>query len=151
MKTPNLFDGELLYECYNCARCTGSCPAAIVVDGFNPRNILLTCQRLGIEAVIENEKLWCCTTCHVCEDRCPQMIDVTDLLMAIMNKAASKGFIPEKVKAGVEMVLNTGRVHHVSKRVAHLRERLDLASLPSVPMEEVEGILEKTGLTKLIG
>jgi L-lactate utilization protein LutB len=88
MKSPDIFDEELLYECYECARCTGSCPAALAVDGFNPRNFLLTCLRLGLDAVVSDEKLWCCTTCHVCEDRCPQMLDVTDLLMTLMNEAA---------------------------------------------------------------
>lgn len=151
MKSPFIFNEELLYECYQCARCTGSCPAAIVVEGFNPRNILLTCLRFGMDAVITDEKLWCCTTCHVCEDRCPQMIDVTDLLTMMMNQAAKKGHMPDKVRDGAEMVLNTGRVHHFSKRVEQLRERLELPPLPAVNMDEMEGILEKTGLTKIVG
>ena len=102
MKPLSGFDDALLYECYQCSRCTGSCPAAIVVKGFNPRNLLLTCSRMGLESAISDEKLWCCTTCHVCEDRCPQMIEVTDLLRTLMNEAARRGFIPERVKASTE-------------------------------------------------
>jgi heterodisulfide reductase subunit C len=151
MKTPALFDEALLYECHQCARCTGSCPAAIAVEGFNPRNILLKCLRLGVEAAITDEKLWCCTTCHVCEDRCPQIIDVTDLLTSIMNEAAKKGYMPEKVRASTETILHTGRVVLVSKRVAQIRKRLGLKALRPISMEEVEGILEKTGLATLVG
>lgn len=151
MKSPTHFDEELLYECYECARCTGSCPAALAVDGFNPRNYLLTCLRLGLDAVVSDEKLWCCTTCHVCEDRCPQMLDVTDLLMSLMNEAARRGYIPEKVRAGSQMVLHTGRVVLVSKRATEMREKLGLGPLPEVPVAEVEGILEKTGLAGLLG
>lgn len=145
------FDEQLLYECYECARCTGSCPAALAVEGFNPRNYLLTCLRMGLEAVVSDEKLWCCTTCHVCEDRCPQMLDVTDLLMSLMNEAARRGFIPDKVRAGSQMVLHTGRVVLVSKRATEMREKLGLGPLPEIPVEEVEGILEKTGLAGLLG
>ena len=151
MKIPELFSEELLYECSQCARCTGSCPAAIVVEGFNPRNLLLKCLRLGHEAAISDEKLWCCTTCHVCEDRCPQMIDVTDLLMALMNEAARQGYLPEKVQSGTEMVLKTGKVVLMSKRAEQIRKKLGLKPLPEVPMEEVEGILEETGLGTLVG
>ena len=150
MKTPYIFNKELIYECNQCARCTGSCPAAIVVEGFNPRNFLLTCARLGVESVISDEKLWCCTTCHVCEDRCPQMIDVTELLTALMNQAAKKGHIPEKVKAGTEMIINTGKVVNISKRADQLRKKLGLSPLPEVAMGEVEGILVKTGLIGLM-
>lgn len=151
MKSPTHFDEELLYECYECARCTGSCPAALAVEGFNPRNYLLTCLRLGLDAVVSDEKLWCCTTCHVCEDRCPQMLDVTDLLMSLMNEAARRGYIPEKVRAGSQMVLHTGRVVLVSKRATEMREKLGLGPLPEIPVEEVEGILERTGLAGLLG
>jgi heterodisulfide reductase subunit C len=151
MKSPAIFDEALLYECYECARCTGSCPAAFAVEGFNPRNFLLTCLRLGLDAVVSDEKLWCCTTCHVCEDRCPQMLDVTDLLMALMNEAAKRGHIPDKVKAGTGMILHTGRVLLVSKRVSEMREKFGLEPLPEIPVEEVEGILEKTGLAGLLG
>ena len=151
MKKPILFDEELLYECYQCARCTGSCPAAIVVKGFNPRNLLLKYSRLGMEAAVSDEKLWCCTTCHVCEDRCPQMIAVADLLMKLMNEASQRGYIPDKVRSGTEMILRTGRLLHQSKRNAEIRRKLGLKPLPEVPMEEVEGILEETGLSEMMG
>jgi len=151
MKKPAIFNEELLYECYQCARCTGSCPAAIVVEGFNPRNLLLKCLRLGVDAAIGDESLWCCTTCGVCEDRCPQMIDMVDLMVMIMNEAARKGHIPEKVRLSTEMVIKTGRVVLMSKRIEQLRHKLGLKPLPAVPVAEVEGILEETGLTGLIG
>jgi heterodisulfide reductase subunit C len=151
MKNIELFDEQLLYECYQCGRCTGSCPAAIVVEGFNPRNLLLTYSRLGMEAAVSDEKLWCCTTCHVCEDRCPQMIAVADLIMKLMNEAARRGYIPEKVRSGTEMILRTGRLMHVSKRISEIRRRLGLPPPPDVPLGEVEGILEETGLSEMMG
>jgi len=151
MKHLELFDEQLLYECYQCARCTGSCPAAIVVEGFNPRNLLLTVSRLGMEAAVSDERLWCCTTCHVCEDRCPQMIAVADLIMMLMNEAAQRGYIPEKVRSGTEMILRTGRLMHISKRIIEIRRKLGLPDPPGLPVEELEGILEETGLSEMMG
>ncbi len=50
-----------------------------------------------------------------------------------------------------ETILRTGRALLVSRRVEAIREKLGLKPLPEVPVEEVEGILEKTGLAALIG
>ena len=44
-----LFNKEDLFECYQCARCTGSCPAAMVMKSYGPREILLRCLNLGQE------------------------------------------------------------------------------------------------------
>ena len=68
-----------------------------------------------------------------------------------MNEAAKQGHIPEKVRSSAETVLHTGRALLVSARVDQIRKKLGLKPLPEVPVEEVEGILEKTGLTALIG
>ena len=80
-----------------------------------------------------------------------EMIDVADLLCSLMNEAARRGHIPEKVRSSAETVLRTGRALLVSGRVEAIREKLGLKPLPEVPVEEVEGILEKTGLAALIG
>jgi heterodisulfide reductase subunit C len=79
------------------------------------------------------------------------MIDVTDLLTSLMNAAAKQGHIPEKVRSSAETVLHTGRALLVSRRVDAMRKKLGLKPLLQAPVEEVEGILEKTGLAALIG
>ena len=59
------FDKAELFECYQCARCTGSCPAVMVTDkAIGPREMLLRCLDLGHRAVVEDEGLWYCATCH---------------------------------------------------------------------------------------
>jgi heterodisulfide reductase subunit C len=79
------------------------------------------------------------------------MLDVADLMVKIMNEAAQHGHIPEKVRLSTEMVIKTGRVVLMSKRIEQVRHKLGLKPPPEVPMDEVEGILEETGLTGLIG
>jgi heterodisulfide reductase subunit C len=145
-----LFNKEDLFECYQCARCTGSCPAAMVMNAIGPRETLLRCLNLGQAAVIKDERVWYCTTCHVCEDRCPQGINIPELLTAIFNLAAQQGNLPEKIKFGVDLIAKTGRSLIVNEKV--LKDRLKLALPPLDPLniEEIEGILKKTGLNEVI-
>ncbi len=59
------FKQEDLYECYQCARCTGSCPAMQVCNSLGPRETILTCLNLGPKQIVEDERLWLCCSCNV--------------------------------------------------------------------------------------
>jgi len=140
---------EQLYYCYECSRCTGSCPAAMVFDIPGPRRILISCLYSGPNPVIREEGLWYCTTCHVCEDRCPQEIHIVELLTALMNAAAAKGNIPEKVRAAVDKIARTGR-SVVTYRVDLERSRFGLPPLRPINVKEIEALAERTGLFEKI-
>ena len=58
-KALDLYDREEFYRCLQCAVCTGSCPSAQVVEGFNPRELILRYMLYGEqEEVLADEKLW---------------------------------------------------------------------------------------------
>jgi heterodisulfide reductase subunit C2 len=145
-----IFNKEDLLECYQCARCTGSCPAAMVMNSIGPRETLLRCLNLGQEAVVTDERVWYCSTCHVCEDRCPQGINIPELLTAIFNMAAQRGNVPEKIRFGVDLIAKTGRSLIVNEKVQREREKLSLPSLAPMSIDEIEAILKKTGLGEII-
>ncbi len=143
------FNRESLYECYQCARCTGSCPAMEVAPAFGPRETILKCLELGHEKVVEDERLWLCCTCNVCEDRCPQKIPIGDLLVALRNSAARRGNIPGRLAMAVELLAKTGRsmiVHQLDAMRAHH----GLAPLPAAPVDELRQILRKAGLQQVV-
>jgi heterodisulfide reductase subunit C len=143
------FQREDLYECYQCARCTGSCPAMEVSQAFGPRETILKCLNLGHEAVVKDERVWLCCTCNVCEDRCPQKIPISDLLVALRNSAARRGNVPSRLLMAVELLAKTGRsmiVHQLDEMRAHH----GLRPLPPAPIDEVRAILKKTGLGEVI-
>ncbi|MEJ2716744.1 MAG: 4Fe-4S dicluster domain-containing protein [Deltaproteobacteria bacterium] len=143
------FSREDLYECYQCARCTGSCPAMEVAPAIGPRETILRCLNLGHQQVVEDERLWLCCTCHVCEDRCPQKIPITDLLVALRNSAARRGNIPDRLSMAIELLAKTGRsmiVHQLDEMRAHH----GLAPLGPAPVEEIRDILEKTKLDEVV-
>lgn len=149
MKIWNFFPREALYECYQCARCTGSCPALEVAPAYGPRETILKCLDLGHEAVVQDEKIWLCCTCNVCEDRCPQKIPISDLLVALRNSAARRGNIPGKLSIAIELLAKTGRsmiVHQLDEMRAHH----GLKPLPPAPVEEIRQILVKTKLNEVI-
>lgn len=149
IKIWKFFTREDLYECYQCARCTGSCPAMLVTSAFGPRETILKCLNLGHEDVVEDERLWLCCTCNVCEDRCPQKIPISDLLVALRNSAARRGNIPARLLVAIELLAKTGRsmiVHQLDEMRAHH----GLKPLPAAPVEEVRGILKKTGLHDIV-
>ena len=145
-----IFNKEELLECYQCARCTGSCPAAMVMNSIGPRETLLRCLNLGQEAVVTDERVWYCSTCHVCEDRCPQGINIPELLTAIFNMAAQRGNVPEKIRFGVDLIAKTGRSLIVNEKVQRERQKLSLPALAPMSIDEIEAILKKTGLGEII-
>lgn len=149
VKIWSYFPREALYECYQCARCTGSCPALEVARALGPRETILKCLNLGHEEVVEDERLWVCCTCNVCEDRCPQKIPISDLLVALRNSAARRGNIPDKLQIAIELLAKTGRsmiVHQLNEMRAHH----GLEPLLPVPIEEVREVFKKTKLDDVI-
>jgi heterodisulfide reductase subunit C len=122
----------------------------VIDDSYGPRETLLRCLNLGQEAVVTDERIWACTTCHVCEDRCPQEINIPELLTALFNLAAQRGNLPDKIKFGVDLVAKTGRTLVVSDKVHRDRQKLGLPPLQSLNVDEIEGLLKKTGLNELI-
>jgi len=146
-KVWTIFDRSRLYECYECSRCSGSCPATLTHHTLGPRKILLKCLQQGQESVIEDPAIWYCTTCMVCQDRCPQEINIPELLTGLRNIGAQKGNVPEKVKFAVEKIAKTGR-SLLTFRVERERERYGLPPLQEIDTEEVSRILTETGFFK---
>jgi heterodisulfide reductase subunit C len=144
------FDKAELFECYQCARCTGSCPAVMVSDkAIGPREMLLRCLDLGHKAVVEDEGLWYCATCHVCEDRCPQKIPIGDLMVALRNAAARRNNVPVNVVRVLEMITKTGRAA-ITHQVNAMRADYGLKPLAEPDLEEIGRIVERSGFNNVI-
>jgi heterodisulfide reductase subunit C len=120
-----------------------------VAPAIGPRGAILKCLNLGHDEVVEDERIWLCCTCNVCEDRCPQKIPISDLLVALRNSAARRGNIPSRLSLAIELLAKTGRsmiVHQLDEMRAHH----GLSPLPPAPVEEVRQILKKTGLEDVV-
>jgi heterodisulfide reductase subunit C len=147
----DLYDKEEFYRCLQCAVCTGSCPAAVVVPGFNPREIILRYMLYGEqEEVLQDEKLWACTTCHACQERCPHQITISGLLTHIMNLAARRGNLPRALKENVQLMARTGWSVRATAHSDRVRRELGLRPLQRPNDEEIRGILRAAGLDQIL-
>ena len=150
-KALDLYDKEEFYRCLQCAICTGSCPVAQVIDGFNPREIILRYMLYGEqEEVLADEKLWCCTTCHACQERCPHEITISGLLTHIMNLAARKGNLPRPLKDNIRLMAETGWSVRATSHSDRVREQLGLKPLKRPDTHEIRSILCEAGLEEIL-
>ena len=150
-KALDLYDKEEFYRCLQCAICTGSCPAAQVIEGYNPREIILRYMLYGEqEEVLADEKLWCCTTCHACQERCPHEITISGLLTHIMNLAAKRGNLPQPLKANIKLMAETGWSVKATSHSDRVREQLGLKPLKRPNTLEIRSILCEAGLQEIL-
>lgn len=88
--------GELL-DCLQCGTCSASCPWAMVREHSVRR--LIRMAGFGLEGF--EPASWLCLTCRVCVDRCPQQIDLTEVMQAMRAVAAEAGGLPPGLSAAV--------------------------------------------------
>jgi heterodisulfide reductase subunit C len=81
--------------CYQCGACVGGCPVGRLRGDFNPRRIMEMIVRDELEELVGSEVIWLCTACFTCLDRCPQKIEVTELITQLKNASARLGNVPE--------------------------------------------------------
>ena len=151
-EVPDGFDKKELYKCLQCAICTGSCPVSRVIEGFNPREMVLD-YILNDEQdeVLEAEMIWYCTTCQICNERCPHEIDICGLIIHIMNHAAERRNIPGPLQKHVAQIVETGRAIASTPRSKRIREEMGLKPIKKPDAVEIREILSVTGITDIQG
>ena len=143
--------GKGILLCIQCGRCSSSCPVARLTKEHNPRR-LMEMVILGLRTEVLPEKLpWYCLSCFTCLDRCPQGGDVGEVMFAIRNLAVKKGNVPSGVVAQAKALFETGRVLNPVRTAIEKRESLGLGKLDDAGVDEVQTILKKTGLSKIVG
>jgi len=140
-------DLSALSSCLQCAICTGSCPVARVIDGYNPRETILKYLLYGeAEDIVGSDLIWCCTTCRTCEERCPHGISVFELLVRIMNQAAERGNLPGAVRQAVDCIAETGRAIRPTSRSQRRRRSFGLDPIPECNTAEIRELLRACGV-----
>lgn len=142
--------GRGILSCIQCGRCSSSCPIARFTSEHNPRR-LMEMVILGLRSEVLDGKLpWYCLSCFTCLDRCPQGGDVGEVMFAIRNLAVKQGNVPSGVIAQARNLYQTGRVINPVRSILIQREKLGLSKIPSTNVEDVQKILRKTALDKII-
>ena len=142
--------GKGILACIQCGRCSSSCPIARLVDEHNPRRLMETII-LGLrDEVLRTQLPWYCLSCFTCLDRCPQGGDVAEVMFAIRNLALREGNVPDGFVDQAGNLIETGRVVTPTRMMIKKREKLGLSKGPSTAIEDVQKILKKTALDKMI-
>jgi heterodisulfide reductase subunit C len=71
-------------SCYQCLRCTNSCPVSAYMD-LKPHQIVRLVQLGQREQLLGCSAVWVCLSCEMCTTYCPNEIDVAGLMNHIKN------------------------------------------------------------------
>jgi len=77
--------GEGILKCFACGSCTARCPEMDVKPEWNPR-VIIRKALLGLkEEVLSSEFIWICSAHYRCLEKCPQGVDVKEVMNAVRN------------------------------------------------------------------
>ncbi|MCK4430460.1 MAG: 4Fe-4S dicluster domain-containing protein [Candidatus Aminicenantes bacterium] len=91
----NIPGGESIKKCIQCGCCTGSCPVSYMMD-ITPREIIALFRAGEIESILSSRAIWICASCYACTIRCPQGVQVTDILYALKRLAIDQKIFPKR-------------------------------------------------------
>ncbi|NLF87252.1 CoB--CoM heterodisulfide reductase subunit C [Candidatus Bathyarchaeota archaeon] len=134
--------GEKILKCFQCGTCTSDCPVARFSDSYRPRT-LLHMAHLGLkDRVLSSDTLWLCAACFKCTDRCPQDVEVADVIRVLRNLAAEKGYIPQVFKDQARTLVETGCAFRIPDLRIKKRESQGLPPLPKGNPKSVKRTLK---------
>ena len=81
--------------CMECGVCTGSCPVAMTLDGFSPRQMIKRAMKEPEGEILTSPDLWACLSCSRCSDRCPVEIDFPAFIRSLREKARHRENLPK--------------------------------------------------------
>ncbi len=117
-----------LHNCIQCGTCTGSCPSG-KHTALRIRKLIRAAQ-LGLKSILDADDLWLCTTCYTCFERCPNEVDVPQIIMVIRNLAVRKGYVADTHKQAVRKFLKTGHLVPLTDEISVIREKVGLKAVP---------------------
>ncbi len=136
--------GELVEKCFACGTCAVSCPVREFDEQFNPRRIIHMLLLGMRDEVLKSDFVWLCAGCVACQERCPQGITITELMMALKNIAVRHGIVHPGFAMQAAEVYKYGRLYEVGD-LNPRREKLGLPALPEDP-EPIREILNQSGV-----
>ncbi len=140
--------GEKLLRCFQCGTCTSDCPVAKFSDTYRPRQIIRMAQ-LGLkDRVLNSDTLWLCASCFTCTDRCPQDVEVANVIRVLRNLAANEGHVPQVFKEEYSSILESGYAYRIPELRIKKRETLGLPPLPKGDGESIGKSLRGIGFGK---
>jgi Fe-S oxidoreductase len=83
------------WACYDCGKCTASCPLTRAGADYSPRRHVLATNLGQPREAVDDRTVFECLTCSQCDDRCPAEVDYTELVQHIRELAFDEKIQPE--------------------------------------------------------
>lgn len=80
--------GIQVASCYQCLRCSNSCPVSTFMD-IKPHQVVRLVQLGQRETLLGASSIWVCLSCEMCSTYCPNEIDVAGLMNHLKNSVVS--------------------------------------------------------------
>lgn len=135
----NIPGGESLNKCIQCGSCTGSCPVSYTMD-ITPREMIGLFRAGDMESILSSRTIWICASCYACTVRCPQGVQITDMLYALKRIALEHRDIPKKVpihalsKSFVSLVNRYGRSYEPGLILLYFLKTNPLKLMGMIPL-----------------
>lgn len=86
-----ILDADKLKNCFECGICTASCSMnEMLGNEYSPRRLIEDIYS-NPEDVLNSEAIWLCAWCYRCHSRCPQALDLPEILLFMRSEAARQG------------------------------------------------------------
>lgn len=142
--------GETITYCYQCGTCASSCPVTKTTDRYNPRQIIRLALLGQRDEVLVGDAIWLCASCYNCQERCPQKVEIADVIYALRNIAIRDGNIPAIYAEFAAGLMSEGRIVPISKFLEKKRADYGLPPLKPPGVEALKKILSATGFDKIM-
>jgi len=124
--------GEGVVNCFACGTCAVSCPVREFEETYNPRKIIHMALLGMRDKVLNSDFVWLCAGCVTCQERCPQGVTITELMMALKNIAVKHGIVHPAFAVQAQEIYKFGRLYEVGDLNAR-REKIALPQIPEDP------------------
>jgi Fe-S oxidoreductase len=75
------------WACYDCGKCTATCPISRSGGGYSPRRHVLAANHGQTEEIVGNSGIYRCLTCGLCDESCPAEVDFIRLVQRLRELA----------------------------------------------------------------
>lgn len=128
----SLLGGLDLAYCFQCGVCSGSCPTMDRME-YGPRRIMQMIRLGMVEQVLRSHDIWLCVSCYSCTARCPQSIDITDLMATLRSLSMAKGLAKDREatfsRVFVEVLERYGRLYEPELLLRYYTAEASVADL----------------------
>lgn len=118
--------------CFQCGVCSGSCPTVDRME-YGPRRIMHMI-RLGLaDQVLRSRDIWLCVSCFSCASRCPQQVEISEVMSVLRNLSIAKGVAKDEEATFSQTFVNVlqrhGRMHELEVLLRYYASKPGLAGL----------------------